>query len=431
MGIRRSTYRLPFLTALVVGVVALLVSACGSDPTATSAPPTNTPQPTTAPGETPRPTFTSQPATVTPAATAPPQVVKVGTTVPLSGSLASWGDLVNVSMELAFERANRENWAPGFTFELITEDHQGQAPVGISALRKLVNVDKVPIVSTIFTQIALAQVPVADDLKVVLVSSGVQHPEFGRMSQWTFRNASNSAHNADVLYRYLADELGEKDLKWGLIYHGGNDSVRILLERDKALIAAMGGEVVAEEAYIPEEKDFRSILTKIKSGNPDVVHYLTLGSETALMLNQAAEIGLEPKYNLTTTAEGADVIKVSGQAAEGLIYSSPAFDPDDPDPELQDFLAEYEARLNRPADGFAAAYYDGAKMIVEAVKRAGGITPQEIADGMRSILEFAGIGGNYTFDPETGDGWQSFQIKSVVNQQYKTIVPLILPYETQ
>jgi branched-chain amino acid transport system substrate-binding protein len=423
---KRLRYRLPLL-GLVIGVIALLAAACGSDPTATSVPPTNTPQPTKAPGETPRPTATTAPVPPTP--TSPPQVVKVGTTVPLSGSLATWGDLVNVSMELAFERANRENWAPGFTFELVTEDHQGQAPVGISALRKLATVDKVAVVSTIFTQIALAQVPVADDLEIVLVSSGVQHPEFGKMSQWTFRNASNSAHNADTMYRYLTEVVGLKNPKYAAIYHAGNDAVRILLERDKTLLNALGGEMVAEEAYIPEEKDFRSLLTKLKSANPEVVHLITLGSETALMLNQAAEIGLEPKYFITTTAEGAEVIKVSGQAAEGLIYASPAFNPDDPDPELQDFLSEYKKRLKRDADGFAAAYYDGAKMIVEAVKRAGGASSKEIADGMRSILAFEGIGGDYTFDPATGDGWQSFQIKGVVNQEYKTIVPLIAPYD--
>ena len=405
MGKKGLRFRLPLL-ALVIGIVSILIAACGSDPTVTSVPATDAPVPTS-----------------------PPQVVKVGTTVPLSGSLANWGDLVNVSMELAFERANSENWAPGFTFELVTEDHQGSAPVGISALRKLVTVDKVPVVSTIFTQIALAQVPVADDLGVVLVSSGVQHPDFGKLSQWTFRNASNSAHNADVLYRHVTENLGLENPRYAAIYHGGNDAVRILLERDKTLLATFGGEMVAEEAYIPEEKDFRSLLTKLKSANPDVVHLITLGTETALMLNQAAEIGLTPKYFMTITAEGAEVIKVAGSAAEGLIYASPAFNPENPDPELQDFLREYKARIGKDADGFAAAYYDGAKMIVEAVKRSGGASSQEIADGMRSILTFEGIGGDYTFDPATGDGWQSFQIKSVVDQQYKTVVPLIAPYD--
>ncbi|PZC48001.1 MAG: ABC-type branched-chain amino acid transport system, substrate-binding protein [Chloroflexi bacterium] len=402
---KKLTVRLPMFLLALVGLVALLAAACGSDPTATQRP-----------ADTPVPTEV------------PPQVVTMGLTAPFSGALAVWGDVMRVSATSAFDWLESHDEVPGYTFELQIEDSRGEAAAGVSALRKLVSVDHVPVIMTIFTSIALAQAPIADDLGVVLVGSGVQHPDFGKMSQWTFRNGARTADNSDVLYRYFSEVKGEGPLKWGLIHLSGNDSVLLQVDRLKKLVDLMGGEVVATETYLQEDKDFRSSLTKLKAAKPDVVFYVTLGSEFGALLNQSVEVGLDPKYKAGLLAEAGDVITVSGQAAEGLVYVSPAFNPDDPDPQLQKYLSDYRKEMGKEVDGFAAAYYDGALLVAEAVKRGGGVSSQQIADGFRTITEFTGVSGKITFDPTTGDGWQSLQIKGVVDQQYKTIEPLISAY---
>ena len=172
------------LTAVALLSVALVAVACGADPTATptSAPVTQAPA-TSAPG-------TAAPATAAPATAAPvtaapatptpvpePQVLKLGFTVPLSGSYARWGRLVS-AMQCAIDEIHASGELGSTTIELLPEDSKADQAEGVSGLRKLATVDDAPVIMTIFTGIGLAQKPVAEELEVVLFSSGIQNPAF-------------------------------------------------------------------------------------------------------------------------------------------------------------------------------------------------------------------------------------------------------------
>jgi branched-chain amino acid transport system substrate-binding protein len=395
---------------LLVTVIsaALMAVACSSDPT---------PTPTTV-AVAADPTATPTPKNVT---------VTIGATVPLSGSLSVWGDLVRESLQCGIDHINADGFIPNVTLELKTEDSKGDAAEGLSAMRKLVSVDKVPAVFTIFTNIALAQAPIADDLEVVLWSSGVQHPEFGKMSPWTYRNALSALHTADGTVRYIYDVKGEKDLKWGIIYNSGNDATQIIRDRVKKLVGVLGGEIVAEEAYAAEDRDFRTQLTKLKAAGADVLWLSTVGTETGLMLQQAVEVGFEPKYKVGGIGENGQIIETAGAAADGYLFASPSFDPASSDPRIVRFAECYKAARNVPPDGFAAAFYDGVYTLAEGIK-AGGTTATEIHSGLDTLTGINGVGGIYSFNAETGDAWQSLSLRGAVNGAYTTVVPSIDPY---
>lgn len=359
------------------------------------------------------------------------EVFKIGATVPLSGNKAKWGDIVVTSMQCSMDDLNKSGELGNIKMELVIEDSKGMAGEGLSALRKLVSVDKLPLVFTIFTNIALAQAPVADDLEVVLFSSGVQHPEFGKKSKWTFRNAANTRHNADVLIRYLRENEGLdlKGLRYAAIMHTGNDATRLISVRARQLLERFGGEVVTVESFAAEDRDFRTQLTKIKAAKPDVVHLLTLGTEIGLIINQMAEIGLKPRYRMAGSAsEAGELIKTSGQAAEGLVYSSPSFDLNSADPEAQAFVKCYETKLNTKPAGVAAAFYDGVQMVAKAIQNGADVkSSQSLRDHLEKIKVFEGISGRYEFLP-SGDAWQSFSVGYVKDQKFQIKVPNVLPY---
>lgn len=365
------------------------------------------------------------------AAASKPEVFKIGATVPLSGNKAKWGDLVVTSMKCSMDNLNKSGELGNVRMDIVIEDSKGMAGEGLSALRKLVSVDGLPLVFTIFTNIALAQAPVANDLEVVLFSSGVQHPDFGKKSKWTFRNAANTRHNADVLVRHLREKEGVdlKGLRYAAIMHSGNDATRLVSVRARQLFEKFGGEVVAVESFAAEDRDFRTQLTKIKALNPDVVHLLTLGTEIGLIINQMEEIGLKPRFRIAgSSSEVGELLKTSGQAAEGLLYSSPSFDLNSPDPEAQSFVQCYEKRLQTKPTGVAAAFYDGIQMVAEAIKNGADIkSSKSLRDHLAQIKVFEGISGRYEFLP-SGDAWQSFSVGQVKDQKFQVIDANVLPY---
>ncbi len=405
-------------------VSASLAAACGSDPTPTPAP-TATPTQAMAPA-----TPTPAPPTSTP--TPEPQTLKLGFTVPLSGSYARWGRLVS-AMECAIEEIHSSGDLGSTTIELIPEDSKADQAEGVSGLRKLATVDNAPVVMTIFTGIGLAQKPVASELGVVLFSSGIQNPAFAFDNPWVFRNALNTTWNADALVRYIDDftELELDGLRYAYIKEEGNDSIDLQVARLERLAEEFGIELVAEETFQKDDVSFDTQITKIKAADPDVVQVMSLGKEMGLIINTMAQQGLDPALRLSGGgAEGnTELIDVSGAAADGIVYSSPGSADASADPRAQRFTGCYQAREggNTP-DTYDTSFYDGTLAIAEALKMGADATSSEsMREVLAQVRSVEGVSGRWDYD-EGGDAWAPVSIGEIQNGQFVKVIPQIEPY---
>ena len=383
-----------------------MVVACGGDPTPT-------PKPAAAPA--------APKAPPTPA----PKTLKVGFTVPMSGTYAVWGRLAS-AMECAADELNSDGSLGTTKMKILPEDSKAdQAECG-TGLRKLANIDKTPVVMTIFTGIGLAQKPVAEELEVVLFSSGIQNPKFAAGSDWVFRNALNTRWNADAVVRYLQDhaKVELNGLKFAIIKEDGNDSIDLQVERLKVLFEHFGVDLVALETFEKGDTKFDTQVTKVKRANPDVVYHMALGSELGYLINTEVQMGLNPKFRMSGGgAEGnVELIRITGKASNGLLYSAPAYNPGG-DARTKRFIECYSAKEGGDTpDTYAAAFYDGALTIGEAIKL--GADPEDahsIKDKLATIDFIAGISGRWDY-LDTGDAWAPVSFGQVQDGKFVKIV---------
>ena len=405
---------------------ALIVAACGADPTATPRP-TATPTPAPVMADDPTPT----PVPPTPTPEPEPQVLKLGFTVPQSGSYARWGRLVS-AVQCAIDEVEASGDLGNTTIELLPEDSKADQAEAVSGLRKLATVDDAPVIMTIFTGVGLAQKPVASELGVVLFSSGIQNPSFAFDSPWVFRNALNTELNADALIRYLDSHANVDltDFRYAYIKEEGNDSIDLQIDRLHVLADALGFEVVAEETFQKDDVSFDTQITKIKAVNPDAVQLFSLGKEMGLIINTMAQQGLQPSYLLSGGgAEGnTELIDVAGAAANGLIYSAPGSLNPESDPRAPRFTECYAAKEGNDPDTYATHFYDGTLVIAEALKLGADATdPVSMRDHIAQVDEILGVAGLWVFD-EGGDAWAPPGIGEVQNGKFVNIIPQVEPY---
>src|SRR5256885_4956362 len=81
------------------------------------------------------------------------------------------------------------------------------------------------------------------------------------------------------------------------------------------------GSVVAEESYPVGTTDFRSILTKIKSLNPDAVYFGGVITEAGIVRKQMAELGMKQPMLGISGIFDPQLIQIAGPAADGTIRS--------------------------------------------------------------------------------------------------------------
>ncbi len=61
-------------------------------------------------------------------------------------------------------------------------------------------------------------------------------------------------------------------------------------------VKEIGAEIVANEAYLADEKDFRSSLTRVRDSNPDGIALISYQADGALIAQQIKESGPGSAY---------------------------------------------------------------------------------------------------------------------------------------
>ena len=190
-----------------------------------------------------------------------------------------------------------------------------------------------------------------------------------------------------VIARFVLEKLNLKkvafmtDVKQD--YSVGLDQHRQRLPRQN------GGTIVKEQSYSSGDKDFRAQLTDLKSANPDVIIITGYYPEVSLIAKQARQFGIKATFVGGDGWDGTSLISVGGKAIEGAFFSN-HFSVEDKSPLVQTFVQKYKEKYNTVPDAFAALGYDAAKLLADAITRAGGRTRTNFGRPSRTPQNFPG-----------------------------------------
>ena len=118
------------------------------------------------------------------------QPYKIGVTYPLSGPQGAWGQLLVPAIEIAVQHVNEAGGVNGRPLALVVEDSKGNPEGAISAMRKVVQVDGVQVIMTIFTNVVSAQMPLSQQFKVPLFSPVEAPGLVASSNHWAFAHSA-------------------------------------------------------------------------------------------------------------------------------------------------------------------------------------------------------------------------------------------------
>ena len=161
-------------------------------------------------------------------------------------------------------------------------------------------------------------------------------------------------------------------------------------EVDKALRAA-GSTIVGRERTTDKETDFKAILTRIKTKEPDVVFHGGMDATGGLMLKQARE--LVKALRVRRRRLHRQMAQLAGPAGEGMACSQAGLPAAASTREFRDaFIPKYgETKL------YAPFFYDATNVVIEAMKRADSTDPARFGPEIYHVT-LAGATGKIAFD---------------------------------
>jgi branched-chain amino acid transport system substrate-binding protein len=334
-----------------------------------------------------------------PAAQGTGDPIRIGVSGPLTGNNARYGAQWKKGFDLALEEINSSGGVNGRKLEYVFEDSQSDPKQSVVIAQKFVADPRIIVELGDFSSTAsMAASQIYQRGGLVQFGFTNSHPDFTKAGgDYTWSNSVTQSQAAPALADFGVKDLGLQKLA---VLWLNNDWGKAAYSLFEARVKEIGGEIVAQEAYLADEKDFRSALTRVRDSSPDGIALISYQADGALIAQQLQDTGLDLPIFGAASLQSPDFLKLGGQAVEGA-YILGEFLASDPAPEVQQFVEKYRAKYSEEPDNFAAQAYDTMILIAEAI-RVGGPTRQGVHDALPKLKDVPSVKyGKVTFDVES------------------------------
>ncbi len=323
--------------------------------------------------------------------------IKVGVYGDLTGQTSSFGQSTKNGIELAVDEINAAGGVGGKKIQLIVEDDQGRPEQAKTVVQKLISQDKVQaVLGEVASTNSLAAAPVAQEAKIPMITPSSTNPKVTQVGDYISRVCFIDPFQGAVMAKFAANTLKAKTA--AILGDVNSDYSKGLTQFFEEEFSKLGGKVVAKEAYTQTDPDFKGQLTKIRNLNADVLYIPGYYGQVGIIAKQARELDMNMPLLGGDGWDSPELWKLGGASLKNS-YLSNHYSAENPAPEIQNFVKAFKAKFNVEPDSLAALAYDAAKVLADAIKRAGGASDgAKLKDAINSTKDFAGVTGKITID---------------------------------
>ena len=334
-------------------------------------------------------------------------VFKIGTSGPLTGAAAAYGDAVNKGAQIAVDEINAAGGINGTTIEFKMEDDEHDAEKAVNAYNNLKDWGMQILMGAVTSApcIAIEAEASADNMFLITPSgTAVDCIKGTNAFRICFSDPAQGLKSAEYI------GLNNLASKVAIIYDSSDPYSAGICENFKAEAANQSFEVVATEAFTADSKtDFKVQLQKAKDSGADLLFLPVYYQEASLILQQANDVGYAPKIFGCDGFDGLlDVENFDLSLTEGVMLLTP-FAADAQDEATKKFVAAYAEKYNNEVPiQFAADAYDAIYVIKAAIEESGATADMSVSElcdamsGAMSKITLKGLTGTITWD-ESGE----------------------------
>ncbi|WP_243095107.1 ABC transporter substrate-binding protein [Thermus thalpophilus] len=338
--------------------------------------------------------------------------IRIGVVLSYSGPYARLGQEITRGMELYLDKVGYQ--AGGRRIQLLKEDEEADPAVALRKVRKLVEQDRVHLLTGII--LSSSAYGVRDyvherQIPLIVANAAANGITRERRSPFIFRTSISAWQQHYPMGPWVAKNVGKKVFLLALDYAFGKEATAAFKEG----FLASGGEPVAE-LYTPlGSTDYSAIISRIAAARPEAVHAVLSGSDAVIFMRQFVQFGLNQAVKLAVSGEVTDenVLEAIGDAAIGAksgdhwVYTLN-------NAANKEFVRAYRQKYGGVPNHFAVRGYDAMQFIVDALNAAQG----DVSNKNRLLTAFKSAKiisprGFVQIDPETNNATQHLYAREV------------------
>jgi len=347
--------------------------------------------------------------------------IKVGTLMPMTGSIAAYGQPANLGVELANKL--QPTLKNGDTIKLVLLDNKGDKVETANAVTRLISSDKVvailgPMISSNVAQAA----SIAEKKKVPVFAPAATNDKLTLKRNYINRVCFMDSFQGEVVADYALSQ-GFKNavvvMDQAQVYSLG------LTKAFQKTFEKKGGKLLKKIRISSGDKDFKAVVSQIKKLNPDFLFMPIYHPEASMIARQSKQLGFTKPMFSGDGVANQTFIDLGGDAVEGYMFTD-SFDWTNPPSKTSaDFVAFHEKETGKKeVNSFTALGADTYNILVDAMNRCEDPTDSVCVNKeIKKTKDFDGVSGKITID-EHGNAVRSAIIKEIKNgkAEYKATV---------
>ncbi len=325
------------------------------------------------------------------------EVIKIGLTSPLTGSQAPAGKDNESGAQMAVEQLNKSKFTIAgkpVTFQLQSEDDQGDPKAGVTVAQKLVDSKVKAVLGPYNSGVAIPASKVYNDAGIVMATVGTNPTITEQGYQNVFRLDPNDNQLGGNMAVFAAKQLKLK-------------RIAVIDDRtaygqgvaDAFLKAAKVNkiEIVDREYTNDKASEFSAILTAIKGKQVDGIFYGGYFTQAAAMKRQMKALGIDVYLLGGDAICNSETGKLGGEVVNDKLYCVQGGTVLGTKATEKTFLSNYQKTYGKAPLTYAPYFYDGMMMVAEAMKKANSSDPAKFGPVL-ATMKYSGVVGDYEFD---------------------------------
>src|SRR5690554_4772464 len=277
--------------------------------------------------------------------------IKIGIAGPMTGPVAQYGDMQFSGTRMAIELINAAGGINGEEIVAVEVDDVCDPKQAVTVANRLVNEGVQYVVGHLCSSSTQPASDIYEDEGILMITPASTSPDITQRGyELIFRTIGLDNMQGPVAGNYIVSQKPER--------------------------------VAMFEGITAGDKDFSSLVTKIKQADVDFVYFGGYHPELGLILRQARQADVDAKFMGPEGVGNKDINTIAGEAAEGLLVTlPPAFDQKE---ENQELVAAFAEKGEDPSGPFVLPSYTAVQLIAEGIEMADSKDPFEVASALRS-----------------------------------------------
>jgi branched-chain amino acid transport system substrate-binding protein len=326
--------------------------------------------------------------------------IVIGSSIPITGGVSSFGQHSRWGSELAIAEANAAGGVLGRKIEIDFQDNRCNPAEAVKSVTQMISDKKyVAILDGLCSSVALAIMPLVERAEIPFVVANASATSIAEKSgvggnKWTFKVNPTDASMLDALVTWLAKEgkadniafLGE-DTDFG---RAGSSGLEAALKKRNLKLSNV-------DFYQKGTADFSTVFAKIKSKKPTLLAMYAIDADFQNAMRQW--YGMGGGIPLTGRVLVDQVPKEI--MASGFLDGTTAVQPYDPSidtPANKAFVEAFTKKNGAAPILVSFEAYETTRILIDAIKRAGNTEPAAIREALTKTKYPSILGSVIEFD---------------------------------